>query len=69
MNCDLAKPENLVELLQLFFEHRQAHEVDWEEAVLKFSEKIPDLAGGVTKILEDEHRKNADFREKFLSFA
>ena len=53
----------------MFFEHRQAHEVDWEEAVLKFSEKIPDLAGGVTKILEDEHRKNADFREKFLSFA
>ncbi len=37
--------------------------------MLKFSEKIPDLAGGVTKILEDEHRKNADFREKFLSFA
>jgi predicted helicase len=69
LDCDLTKPENLIEVLQLFFEHRQPHEVDWEEAVLKFSEKIPDLAGGVTKILEAEHKKNADFREKFQAFA
>jgi hypothetical protein len=69
LDCDLTKPENLIEILQLFFEHRQPHEVDWEEAVLKFSEKIPDLAGGVTKILEAEHKKNADFREKFQAFA
>jgi len=69
LDCDLTKSENLIEILQLFFEHRQPHEVDWEEAVLKFSEKIPDLAEGVTKILEAEHKKNADFREKFQAFA
>ncbi len=69
LDCDLTKPENLIEVLQLFFDHRQPHEVDWEEAVLKFSEKIPDLAAGVTKILEAEHKKNADFREKFQAFA
>ena len=59
LDCDLDKPENLIEVLQLFFEHRQAHEVDWEEAVIKFAEKIPDLAGGVTKILEGENKSNA----------
>lgn len=69
LDCDLTKPDSLIEVLQLFFDHRQPHEVDWEEAVLKFSEKIPDLAGGVTKILEAEHKKNADFREKFQAFA
>ena len=69
IDCDLTQPENLVEVLQLFFDHRQAHEVDWEEAVFKFSEKIPDLAQGVTTILTDEHKKNADFREKFQAFA
>ncbi len=69
LDCDLTKPENLIEILQSFFEHRLPHEVDWEEAVLKFSEKIPDLAEGVTKIREAEHKKNADFREKFQSFA
>ena len=69
LDCDLTKPENLIEILQLFFDYRQPHEVDWEEAVLKFSEKIPDLAQGVTTILEAEHKKNADFREKFQAFA
>jgi predicted helicase len=69
LDCDITKPESLIEVLQLFFDHRQPHEVDWEEAVLKFSEKIPDLAAGVTKILEAEHKKNADFREKFQAFA
>ena len=38
-------------------------------SVLKFSEKIPDLAQGVTTILEAEHKKNTDFREKFQAFA
>ena len=69
LDCELFKPENLVEVLQLFCEHRQPHEVDWEEAVLKFSEKIPDLAAGVTGILEDEYKKNASFRERFQTFA
>ena len=61
--------EDLIEVLTLFFEHRQEHEVDWEEAVTKFAEKIPDLARGVTTILEAEYKKNPAFRENFLSFA
>lgn len=69
LDCDLNKPEKLVEVLELFFTHRQAHETDWEEAVLKFSEKIPDLAEGATEILKAEYKKNADFREKFKAFA
>ena len=43
-NDAITTPEKLVEVLQLFFEHKQAHEVDWEDAVTKFAEKIPDLA-------------------------
>ncbi len=62
-------PEALIEVLELFFEHRQPHEVDWEEAVTKFAEKIPDLARGVTKILEDEAKKNPAFVQNFQSFA
>jgi N-6 DNA Methylase len=69
LDCDLTNPESLIEVLQLFFDYRQPHEVDWQEAVLKFSEKIPELAAGVTIILEAEHKKNADFREKFQAFA
>jgi hypothetical protein len=65
----ITAPDKLVEVLQIFCEHRQAHEVDWEDAVLKFSEKIPDLAQGVTNILATEYEKNTTFRENFLAFA
>ena len=68
-NDDITDPEKLVEVLELFFEHKQSHEVDWEEAVTKFAEKIPDLAKGVTEILAKEYDKNATFRENFQSFA
>jgi len=65
----IVDPEKLIEVLQCFFDHRQAHEVDWETAVTKFAEKIPDLARGVTTILEKEYDKNTAFRENFQSFA
>jgi predicted helicase len=68
-NDAITDPEKLVEVLDSFFEHRQAHEVDWQEAVTKFAEKIPDLARGVTTILEAEDKKNPTFRENFQSFA
>ena len=68
-DADITAPEKLIEVLQLFCEHKQAHEVDWETAVTKFAEKIPELAGGVTKILIDEDLKNPAFRQNFQSFA
>ena len=69
LDTPITEPEKLLEILTLFFEHRQAHEVDWESAVTKFAEKIPDLAKGVTEILAKEYDRNATFRDNFLSFA
>jgi predicted helicase len=69
LDCDLIKPENLIEILQLFFDYRDPNIPDWEEAVTKFADKIPDLARGVTAILEAEDKKNPAFRENFQSFA
>jgi predicted helicase len=69
LDCDLSQPENLIEILQLFFDYRDPNIPDWEEAVTKFADKIPDLADGVTAILEAEDKKNPAFRENFLSFA
>ena len=69
LDCDLTKPGDLIEVLELFFNHKLADIPDWEEAVTKFAEKIPELAGGVTKILEAEDKKNLAFRENFLAFA
>ena len=69
LDTPITEPEKLLEILALFFEHRQAHEVDWESAVTRFAEKIPDLARGVTDILAREYDRNATFRENFLSSA
>jgi hypothetical protein len=69
MDCDLTKPGDLIEVLELFFNHKLADIPDWEEAVTQFAEKIPELARGVTAILEAEDKKNPAFRENFLSFA
>ena len=69
LDCELTKPENLIEILQLFFDYRDPNIPDWEEAVTKFAEKIPELATGVTNILEAEDKKNPAFRENFQSFA
>ena len=61
--------EKLVEVLEAFFTYQQEHEVDWEDAVAKFAEKIPDLANGVTDILAKEFTANSTFRERFAAFA
>jgi predicted helicase len=69
LDRNLTEPENLVEILQTFFSYRDPNIPDWEDAVTKFAEKIPDLAGGVTETLAKEAVKNREFRENFLAFA
>ena len=65
----IESPDKLIDVLELFFNHKLADIPDWEEAVTKFSEKIPELAKGVATILEAEYKKNAAFRENFDAFA
>jgi hypothetical protein len=50
----IESPDKLIDVLELFFNHKLADIPDWEEAVTKFSEKIPELAKGVATILEAE---------------
>ena len=69
LDCDLTNPENLVEVLQLFFEHQQADIPDWKDAVDKFSAKIKELASAIKTLLLAEHDRNRAFRENFESFA
>lgn len=45
-NDSIAKPEELVHLLHLFFEWRQPHQEDWDRAVQEFSEHIPRITEG-----------------------
>ncbi|MEO7030344.1 MAG: hypothetical protein ABI147_13185 [Acidobacteriaceae bacterium] len=68
-NDDITDPEKLVEVLRLFFEHKQTDIPDWKDAVNQFSAKIKDLAGAIKTILLAEHDRNSGFRQNFESFA
>ena len=68
-NGEISDPVKLVDVLRLFFEHRQPHQEDWDRAVREFSERIPDIAQGALKLIAEEHRTNKTFRERFTAFA
>ena len=64
---DLSKAEQIAELLQRFFEHTQADAAGFAEAVTLFMGKIPQLAGALSKKIEDERGK-PKFKAAFDSF-
>jgi predicted helicase len=69
-NDSIADPQKLVDVLALFFEYRPPHVADWESAVADFSGRIPDIAQGVLKLIEQERKSsNRRFQESFASFA
>ncbi len=60
---------NLVEVLEKFFEHQIVPGVDWQKVIKEFSEKVPEIAGGIDNLLTSEHERNPIFRERFAAFA
>jgi predicted helicase len=68
-NDSIEDPQKLVDVLRLFFEWRQPEHDSWDRAVGAFSERIPDIARGAMKLIEDERRTNKLFIERFAAFA
>jgi len=62
-------PDELVEVLRLFFEWRQPHQEDWDRAVREFSERIPEIAKGAMVLIEGERKTNPAFVASFTAFA
>jgi len=65
----ITDPQKLVDVLRLFFEWRQPDHDSWDRAVSDFSERIPDIARGAMKLIEDERKKKGAFVERFAAFA
>jgi predicted helicase len=65
----IEEPENLVEVLRLFFEWKQPHQEDWDRAVREFSERIPEIAKGAMTLIAGERKSNPAFVERFTAFA
>ncbi|MGA9061112.1 MAG: type ISP restriction/modification enzyme [Terracidiphilus sp.] len=62
-------PNNLIQVLQLFFEWRQPDHDSWDRAVSDFSDRIPEIARGAMKLIDEERRTNRAFVERFAAFA
>ncbi len=68
-NDSIEDPQNLVDVLRRFFEWRQPDHDSWDRAATEFSERIPDIARGAMKLIDDERRKKGAFVERFAAFA
>src|SRR5437870_10749479 len=55
---DISKPDYLVQIVNHFFDYKAPHIEEWEQAVSEFSERIPELAGAVKKIIDEERRRS-----------
>jgi predicted helicase len=69
LDTDITLPENLVEILRLFFEYREPHIREWEDAVREFADRIPEIASGAMKLVAAERISNKAFLERFAAFA
>lgn len=72
LDADITDPNKLVEVLEALFNFDLPYIKEWEHAVEEFKEKIPTLATGVLKILEEQRVKNRAFSsalDKFMQLA
>ncbi len=65
---DISKPENLTQIVNQFFDYKAPHIEEWEQAVSEFSERIPELAAAVKKIIDEERRHSPSFVRSFEDF-
>jgi|SRR5579884_3338581 len=66
---DITDPVSLTDVLRRFFEWQEQHIAEWDRAVEEFSSRIPDIARGAMKLIEDERKTNKAFIERFAAFA
>ena len=68
LNEDISRADNLVELLRHFFEFREPHHQEWEDAVAEFSDRLPEIAAGAKHLIDGERKKNPTFVKSFDDF-
>ncbi len=57
-DVDLTDPTLLIDILQAYFAYRPQEIVDWEEAVGQFKDKVPDIGGGLSKLIKEQRNTN-----------
>jgi len=65
---DISKPDYLAQIVNQFFDYKAPHIKEREQAVSEFSERIPELAAAVKKIIDEERRRSPAFVRSFDDF-
>jgi predicted helicase len=65
---NISQPDILAQIVNQFFDYKAPHIEEWEQAVSEFSERIPELATAVKKIIDEERRRNPAFVHSFEDF-
>jgi predicted helicase len=65
---DISKPDYLAQLVNHFFDYKAPHIEEWEQAVSEFSDRIPELAEAVKKIIDAERKHSPAFVRSFEDF-
>ncbi len=68
LSVDLRKPTELADLLSRFFSYTGAQIDEFHRAVAEFQDRIPDLARGLERRIEEERPVNPAFVAAFESF-
>ncbi len=68
LDLDISDPENLIRILEAFFNYQPADYERWEHAVEDFREKVPELGQALLELIEKEHKTNKTFTKAFADF-
>jgi len=68
-NENITDPGNLAEGLKIFFSHEPEAYKEWEEAADAFRDEIPEVAGRILKLVDEESRVNKPFARASENFA
>jgi len=64
----LAKPQDVANLLNDFYEYSEPEIQSFEKAVDEFKERVPELAKAVVGIIKDAHKNNYKFQTAYAEF-
>jgi predicted helicase len=68
VDADLAKPDQLVHVLDLFFGWRPPEFDEWEKAVEEFKGRVQELGENLVRLIRAERQTNAKYRTAFAEF-
>jgi len=68
LDCDISRPEALVEILKAFFAYQPPEYEEWQQAVEAFKAEVPKIGHGVLKLIENERQTNKGFQQAFEQF-